>query len=154
MDPWQKPIEVKRRHLPHWTQEGGTYFVTFRLKRGELTTEEARVVLEHIKQGHGRFYELAAAVVMPDHAHIILRPNDDQTLSSVMKGIKGVSAHKVNALLGTRGQVWQDESYDRLLRDEQEYMQKLHYTLKNPLKKGLCADPMDYPGMFYNPDFE
>jgi len=27
----QSPIKMTRRHLPHWEQEGGTYFVTFRL---------------------------------------------------------------------------------------------------------------------------
>src|SRR5262245_55367791 len=26
-----KPLEVYARHLPHWRQEGATYFVTFRL---------------------------------------------------------------------------------------------------------------------------
>lgn len=30
LDP-EKPIECFRRHLPHWRQEGATYFVTFRL---------------------------------------------------------------------------------------------------------------------------
>lgn len=28
---WDKAITVKQRHLPHWRQEGATYFVTFRL---------------------------------------------------------------------------------------------------------------------------
>src|SRR6516165_10187995 len=26
-----KPVTVYQRHLPHWRQEGATYFVTFRL---------------------------------------------------------------------------------------------------------------------------
>jgi hypothetical protein len=30
LDPY-KPLTVYRRHLPHWRQEGATYFVTFRL---------------------------------------------------------------------------------------------------------------------------
>jgi len=30
LDP-EKPIMVYRRHLPHWRQDGATYFVTFRL---------------------------------------------------------------------------------------------------------------------------
>ena len=30
MDP-KKPIEIYTRRLPHWRQEGATYFVTYRL---------------------------------------------------------------------------------------------------------------------------
>jgi hypothetical protein len=54
---------------------GATYFLTFRIRSGELSMSERVKVLHHIKAGQDRFYELFGAVVMPDHAHAILTPN-------------------------------------------------------------------------------
>lgn len=154
MEPQKEKVEIRRRHLPHWTQDGAIYFLTFRVMGGKLSIPEQKLVLEHVKDGQGKFYELAAAVVMPDHAHIVLKPNERQTLSNVLKGIKGVSAHKLNSLRGTTGSIWQDESFDRIIRDEKELLEKLNYILNNPIKKGLTDDPWQYHGFFYNFDFE
>ena len=83
-------LTITRRHLPHWSLPGSTYYVTFRLAAGELLPEQRRIVLEHVKAGHGRFYELAAATVMPDHVHLLFKPLGGFDLSRIMKGIKGV----------------------------------------------------------------
>ena len=147
-------LKVTRRHLPHWTQEGSTYFVTFRVKNGMLTSEEQKLILEHIKEGSAKFYSLFAAQVMPDHVHILFTPTTGFGLERIMKGIKGVSASKVNRLRGSFGSIWQDESYDRIVRDFDELIQKLEYMLNNPVKKGLCADPWTYHGWHYNEGIE
>lgn len=102
----QEPrLTINRRRLPHWFLPGSTYYVTFRLAAGELLAEERRLVLEHIKAGHGRFYELAAATVMPDHVHLLFKPTGDITLSRIMKGIKGVSARLLNERRNTKGRI-------------------------------------------------
>jgi putative transposase len=142
-----------QRHLPHWTLPGSTYFVTFRLGTGELDSDERHIVLEHLKSGHGRFYDLSAAMVMPDHVHIILKPRDGYVLSRVLKGIKGVSARLLNQQRGASGAVWQDESWDRILRDAAEFEEKLQYMYDNPAKIGLVADSADYDGWYFNPNF-
>jgi REP element-mobilizing transposase RayT len=143
-------IHITRRHLPHWTAREATYFVTFRTKNGELTVGEQEIALDHIKQGHGLYYALIAAIVMPDHAHLLLTPNRQYTLDRVMKGLKGVSAHKINDLRGCGGSVWQDESYDRIVRNQTELLRFLNYMLLNPVKKNLCDDPWLYPGWYCN----
>ena len=138
-----------KRHLPHWTLKGSTYFVTFRAKQAELTIGEQRLVLEQIKEGNHRYYDLIAAVVMPDHVHIVLTPKAEYSLSNIMKGIKGVSAHKINVKRKTSGSIWQDESFDRIIRDEDELNEKIAYMFHNPLKKGLTEDPWSYHGWYY-----
>jgi hypothetical protein len=154
-DPHDEPtLRISRRRLPHWHLDGSTYFVTFRLLTGTLARTERVGVLGHIRNGDGRFYHLAAAVVMPDHVHIVLRPLPGYSLSRVMRGIKGVSAHLVNTLRGIRGVVWQDESYDRIIRDSEELAEKLNYMLTNPAKAGLCAEGESYEGWYCNPGFE
>jgi len=141
-------IKVRRRNLPHWELAGSTYFITFRLKEGRLSPEEVGIVLEQIKKGEPTFYELFAATVMPDHVHVVLRPQADASLARIMKGIKGVSARLINERRGSRGALWQDESYDRVIRDEKEFAEKTQYVFNNAVKRGLCDDGWDYPGFY------
>jgi len=133
--------------------DGATYFVTFRLRRETLTVDEAKLVLGHVCSGDGRSYQLHAAVVMPDHVHLLLTPNGPHALSRIIGGIKGGSAHLVNLARTYRGQVWQRESQDRIVRGETEFLRKLNYILDNPLKAGLTKDPWSYPGLYMDERF-
>ena len=136
--------------MPHWEAEGAIYFVTFRSKNKFLTAEEQTLALHHIIEGNGIFYTLIAAIVMPDHVHLLLYPLYSFSLRRIMKGIKGVSARKINDINNTNGNVWQEESFDRIVRDEKELKEKLFYMLNNPLKKGLTDNPWAYHGWWYN----
>ncbi|MGA9365648.1 MAG: transposase [Bacteroidota bacterium] len=144
----EKELHITRRHLPHWRIEGATYFITFRTRELLLTPREQEVVLDRIKESHKVYYSLAAAVVMPDHVHMILTPNAGCELERIMKGIKGPSARKINILRGTTGSVWQDESFDRIIRDQDEFEEKLRYMFSNAMKNGLTDDPWNYYGWF------
>jgi REP element-mobilizing transposase RayT len=98
-------IKRTRRRLPHWTFEGSTYFITFRLAQGELSPAERRMILDHLHRGNGPFYILLGAVIMNDHAHLLLKPNFGTELPRVMKGIKGASARLINQHRGTKGTI-------------------------------------------------
>ena len=141
-------LTIRRRNLPHWTLEGSTYFITFRVLEGELTPTERKLVLDHLRSGIGAFYLLAAAVVMPDHVHLLLRPLPEYELPRIMKGIKGVSARLINAARNTTGSIWQDESYDRIVRDQAEFEEKLQYMADNPVKAGLVKVIEDYEAWY------
>ncbi|HSV13791.1 MAG TPA: transposase [Tepidisphaeraceae bacterium] len=145
-------LHIHRRRLPHWELKGSTYFLTFRVARGELTMPQRLIVLQHIRSGDGKFYDLLAAVLMPDHGHAILTPRDNVELSRIMKGIKGVSAKLVNDSRGTRGQLWQDESFDRIIRDQAELDEKLNYVITNPVRAELVVDPWAYEALYINPN--
>src|SRR5258708_326236 len=105
-----------RRTLPHLQRDGKRHFVTFITKDRWNLPEWARdIVLESIRHGDTLRYDLDAAVVMPDHVHLILTPGIDETrhrvmpLFEIMQAIKGASARKINQRLGCRGAVWQEE---------------------------------------------
>lgn len=145
-------LKITRRHLPHWTLGGSIYFLTFCARNLVFSKDEQRIVLEHIEEGNRKFYDCYAAIVMPDHVHLLLRPKEGYSLSRIMHGIKGVSAHKINLHRGTKGQVWQNESYDRIVRNGKEFDNELKYMFNNPLKEGLTKDPSNYVGWYYNND--
>src|SRR6476660_1415723 len=81
-----------------------------------------------------------ACVVMPNHAHVVLLPYEGHSLAQIMKRIKGVSARKINLLLGREGTVWQADYFDRYIRDEYDFLQKLSYVEENPVAAGLVED--------------
>ncbi len=84
-------FQFYRRRLPHVHWKDSTYFITFRLRKGRLTKKEITLVRNHIVSGSHRFYELFAAVVMPDHVHLLVRPDPGFALPRILKGIKGVT---------------------------------------------------------------
>jgi putative transposase len=134
--------------LPHWELAGSIYFITFCLLEGELSPEEIHLVLEHIQEGDPAYYDLFAVTVLPDHVHMILRPRDGMSLSRVTKGVKGASARLINERRGRGGALWQDESYDRIIRDDKEMEEKLAYIFTNAIRMGLSDEGWDYQGFY------
>jgi hypothetical protein len=41
--------------------------------------------------------------------------------------------------LGRVGPFWQDESYDRVIRNNEEYIRTVNYVLENPVKAKLVS---------------
>ena len=137
-------FHLHKRHLPHWQVGGRSYFVTFRSVIGVLPSGALEIVKYHILFDHARRYDLLFGVVMPDHVHLLFRPlvKEDGSwyeLPQIIRGIKGTSAKRINSLLGRSGSVWQEEYFDRMIRDEEEMLEKWNYMWKNPLKEGLIV---------------
>lgn len=191
----------RRRNLPHWEVQGGSYFITFRLagslphavaedwlrerqslkaKWKALDAEEHRrkrrllnrkfdaqldeggtgpthlnvpavaaVVRDALLFFSGRRYTLAAFTVMPNHVHAVLQPAGSEgwvaPLDRVMHSIKSYTAHAANRILGRSGPFWQREYYDHLLREADDVMEFIRYTLENPVQARLCERPEDWP---------
>ncbi len=89
---------------------------------------------------------------MPDHSHIIIKPFPEYSLDRIMKGIKGVSARKINIQRNSKGSIWQDESFDRIIRDQKELEDKILYMFNNPIKKGFTDNTFSYHGWYLNYD--
>lgn len=53
---WSQPIKKYRRKLPHWVQEGATYFITFRL--ADSLPQERLDELERMREQWGRDHPL------------------------------------------------------------------------------------------------
>jgi REP element-mobilizing transposase RayT len=90
---------------------------------------------------------------MPDHVHLILSPLRDCegwlfSLPEIMRLIKGRSANRVNQLMGRSGPVWQDESFDHVLRGNESLAEKVEYVCANPVRQGLVARAEEYPWLW------
>ncbi len=143
-----------RRMLPHYQKAGRALFVTFcKLMPPPFIAEARDVILQHCLHDDGKRYLLHAVVVMPEHVHLLLSPLLDEEgwscgLPAILKLIKGSSARSVNKLLGSGGSVWQEESFDHLLRSQESLEEKLEYIRQNPVRRGLAKKPEDYPWLW------
>ena len=150
VDPWKsEDLTYKRRNLPHLEVPGATYFVTFRCQSTIKLIPDVRDLVMTVIQACDRTsIDLDAAVVMPDHTHLIFRLIEPATLGLVIRRIKGRSSRLINQLLKREGPLWIDESFDHIIRHESELAEKIEYIRNNPIKKGLASRSDEYPWLF------
>ena len=147
-----------RRMLPHYQKANRAIFVTFcKHNRQPFSSEAGSSILKSCLRGNGTRFHLHAAVVMPEHAHLLLTPMQDENgwvyrLPAILKSIKGASARAVNKLTNISGPVWQEESFDHVLRSQESLAEKLEYIRQNPVRRGLVRKPEDYPWLWVEPD--
>ncbi|MFQ3169305.1 MAG: alanyl-tRNA synthetase/REP element-mobilizing transposase RayT, partial [Limisphaerales bacterium] len=148
--------KYSKRNLPHFERPWGKYHITFGThNKRELSPAERDLVLNSILYAHEHHqYYLYAACVMPDHVHLLMEPqlkeNDAEgnpvfwTLSKILQGVKSVSAHKINTVSGKMGDVWEKESFDRLIRSDSDLKEKFQYICRNPWDDGVVSHSEPY----------
>lgn len=153
-----QPVEsfkIYRRNLPHFESPGSVYFITFRTFKNLVLPEVARdIVFNSILYWNNKKFNLYTAVIMPNHAHLILQPlekflNSFFSLSEILHSIKSYSSNKINKILKRSGTLWLDENFDRIVRDEEELVEKINYIINNPLKSGLVSNQEDYKWLYW-----
>ncbi len=139
-----------RRNLPHIEKGGRAHFITFdTFDRWHLPPAARDLVLKHCLHENGSKLRMRIMVVMPDHVHMIFIPlenerNETFSFEEIVGAIKGASSHSVNKALKRSGTVWQDESFDHVIRHADSLEQKIEYVRQNPVRKGLVSRPEDY----------
>jgi len=105
----------------------------------------AIIVREALMHFEGERYTLISWVIMPNHIHFLLRPMAGMRLEDIIHSIKSFSALKANRLLKRTGKFWQEEYFDRYIRDYNHFESVVSYIEWNPVKAGLCQKPEDWP---------
>jgi putative DNA methylase len=104
----------------------------------------ATVVEDSLKHFDGTRYDLLSWVIMPNHTHFMIRPKAGFDLSSILKNHKSFTAKESNKIIGRQGQFWQEDYFDRRIRDSNHYIDTLEYIDFNPVNAGLCRNPREW----------
>jgi putative transposase len=130
--------------MPQSLSSTATYFitsVTFQRRRLFQVEANARLFLDTLQhyrtEGH---YKLHAFVMMPDHIHLLITPQEI-TIERAMGLIKGGFSHH----LGSSFPVWQKGFADRRMRDAQEFIERRNYIHQNPVRAHLVERAEEYP---------
>lgn len=111
-------------------------------------------------------YELICYTIMPNHVHLVFhlleneksnsadrnvcdtknvtQPFQAVKIAKIMQSIKGFSAREANKILKRKGSFWQSESYDHIVRDEDELIRIIKYVIYNPVKAQLVENWEDW----------
>lgn len=101
----------------------------------------AKIVADSITHFDGERYQLAAWCVMSNHVHLLIKPLAENTLADILHTIKRHSATEINKQLKRTGTLWKKESYDHIIRDEEDFSNQLEYIKANPIKAGIDNHP-------------
>ena len=118
-----------------------------------MRREPDSMVIHHFQNLHlpGAMHRLAQFIVihqdqLPLHRFQQVRFGKDADRSPrLIQNWKGFSARRINRVLGRRGKLWQDDYWDRYIRDEAHYRKVVHYIECNPVKAGLAKTPEQWP---------
>jgi putative transposase len=140
------PSRLKRFH-----GSGQSHFITFTCYRRlpHLQGEKAReVFVAALEQARLHYQFLVYGfVVMPEHVHLLISEPERATVANAIQSLK-ISSSKQSAVDrecdGRRASLWQRRYYDRNVRDYEEFVEKLRYIHRNPVKRGLAGKPEDW----------
>ena len=131
------------RGLVRYQQTGDFHFLTFSCyrRRAYLDPAEARELFESALERIRRRYRFVVAgyVVMPEHVHLLVSEPRRGTLASVVQALKlSVSLRRPERPF------WQARYYDFNVHSEEKRVEKLRYMHRNPVVRGLCAEPEEW----------
>lgn len=95
-------------------------------------------------------YRLLAWVVMPNHVHVLVEIRN-VPLGEVVRSWKSYTAKEAIKILRSGDgpspprTFWEEDYFDRYLRDDEQYRRVVHYIESNPAKAGLVRNPADWP---------
>ena len=141
-------MELKRFYLSN-----RLYFITnVTENRKDTFSSEVNIkMLLNIFDFYRKKYEfkIVAYCILPDHFHCLVIPSGKADVSKIMKGIKAYSAKEINRLNGWKGELWQHQFLDHIIRQDEDYRSHIDYIHKNPVKHGLVKSAEEYQWSSY-----
>lgn len=114
----------------------------------------AKIVADAILHFNEERYTVINYCIMSNHVHLTLSKLQGE-IGDLLGSIKKFTARKINLLHDCVGrQVWVYESYDHLIRDEEDLIFHHTYTLENPVKAGIVSSWLDFPFTYARPEFD
>jgi putative transposase len=136
--------------LRRYQQSHETHFVTFSCYRRLPYLSRASVAdlfitcFEQTRRRYG--FRAYGYVVMPEHVHLLVSEPDVELLCTAIQALKIAVSRRASAAGWREPQpFWQKRYYDHNVRNAASFANKLRYIHRNPVRRGLCAEPIDWP---------
>ena len=134
-EPWNEELEAEYHELfsksiDAWLDAGTGDCI---LKNPAI----AEIVANALRHFDGDRYLLESFVVMPNHIHVLFHLSAEHPLEEILHSWKSYSAKEINKALGTSGEVWQRDYWDRIVRNPTHQSNLIDYIAKNPQRANL-----------------
>ena len=146
-------VRSPRRLVP-----GAVWFVTVRCARAQFRLRPDPARVDAFGRALGRALELHptirlfGAVQMSNHIHLVLEDGTG-VLDRFMCQFLGPLAKAVNGIDGTSGQVYERRYSAIEILDDESLLDRIAYTVANPVAAGLVERVEDWPGVVLGPGF-
>ena len=147
-DPGYRRLRAGRRSLPHHAYLITTVTTGREVRFAHHATAIATVDAL-IQEGLWLESRLLCWVLMPDHLHALIHLGATESLSSIVRRMKCITATAANRVDMRRGAVWMPGFHDRAVRHVDDLDRIARYVLDNPVRAGLVAEASDYPYLSY-----
>ncbi|MBS1802777.1 MAG: transposase [Acidobacteria bacterium] len=132
------------RGLHRFQQNGNFHFITFSCyhRQPNLRTAATRHLFESALERIRQRYQFVVIgyVVMPEHVHLLVNEPRINTLD------RAIQALKLSVVRRTKMRpFWQTRYYDFNVWNPEKTTEKLRYMHRNPVARGLVAQPEDWP---------
>jgi putative transposase len=115
----------------------------------------AEIVMEslHHVENEFNYWKIWSYCIMSNHVHLeCTLTSSAPPLNLVMKSHKTFTSTQSNRYLGRTGSFWQEESFDRLVRDPVDFYNRVFYTINNSVEAGLVEDWQQWPYTYVHPE--
>ena len=146
------PVMRRLRRLP----PGAWWFVTVRCLRAEYRLRPDPVRRNLLGYCLAKAaaacpgIQLAAFVQMSNHLHLVLK-DENSELSDFMCRFTGRLGRMLNSIDTTRGPVFERRYSSIQILDSEAVLERIRYTVENPVNAELVARPHHWPGLLMWP---
>jgi len=91
--------------------------------------------------------DLYAACVLSNHYHLVVSTPIKGNVSLFEQNVNREIAHRVNRLINREGTMWHRRYDDLEVKSIEDALEAVIYTVTNPTKHGLVANPSSWPGI-------
>lgn len=113
--------------------------------------EDYRVYLRHLFELAARFAcAVHAYVLMSNHVHLLLTPNEPNGASSVMKHLGQRYVQYVNRTYKRSGTLWEGRFRSSIVQADRYLLRCQRYIELNPVRAGMVEHPADYRWSSFN----
>ena len=100
-------------------------------------------VLREVKDN--RPYQMLAYVILDDHFHLLIKPDQKQSFSKIIQSVKQRFSHRYKKRIDAEvNGIWQPRFWDHVIRDDNDLMHHLDYIHFNPAKHGFVSCAGEY----------
>ncbi len=135
--------------------EGYSYFITVVThRRNPILVENLALLRDAFRYSKSKYaYRIDAIVILPDHFHMIISPQNATEYPKIVSSIKRYFSRYCDPKYYAdieqsesryrRGMkpIWQKRFYEHTIRDEKDFLEKLKYMYENPVKHQYTDDP-------------
>ncbi len=87
---------------------------------------------------------ILAYCVMPNHAHLLVRPSENNSLAKMMQGVTLCYTQYFNRKKGRTGRLWECRYYSAIIDGDRYLWAVSEYIETNPVRAGITKRPEDY----------